>query len=260
MSDVSSEHVEPPRHFPARRPDAAWGPVAALFVTILSFFGAQSLALMTLLAITGIGQLNEEWLTETSGQFYFVLLSDGLILLAVWGFLRHRRAKISQLGLARRPSWLDTGYAILGYLVYFLLFLAIATIAGALTGINLEQEQELGFDAILGSKEKLMALASLVILPPLVEEIVFRGFVFGGLRKKLRFMWATLITSLLFAGPHLLASSEGLLWVAGLDTLALSFVLCYLREKTGALWAPMAVHAIKNTIAFVLLLSGVAAL
>jgi hypothetical protein len=105
-----------------------------------------------------------------------------------------------------------------------------------------------------------MAFVSLVLLPPIVEEIVFRGFVFTGLRKKMKFTAATIITSLLFAGPHLLASSEGLLWVAGVDTLVLSFVLCYLRERTGALWAPMAVHGLKNALAFVLLLSGVAAL
>jgi len=129
-----------------------------------------------------------------------------------------------------------------------------------LTQINLGQKQELGFDQLFTSGQKLLALVSLVVLPPIIEETVFRGFLFSGLRKKCNFIVAALVTSVLFASLHLLASSQGPLWIAGLDTFVLSLVLCYLREKTGALWAPMMLHALKNVIAFTILLSSVAVL
>jgi len=67
-------------------------------------------------------------------------------------------------------------------------------------------------------------------------------------------LWATLVTSLLFAVPHLLeGGSGGLLYVAGLDTFILSLFLVYLREKTGGLWSSMILHAIKNGTAFMVL-------
>ena len=122
--------------------------------------------------------------------------------------------------------------------------------------LDTSQQQQLGFDSVKSTPELVVTFISLVILPPIVEEIVFRGFVFPGLRTRFKFVRAALITGLLFAVPHLFASSEGLLWVAGIDTLLLSFVLCYLREKTGALWAPIALHGFKNAVAFVVLFSG----
>lgn len=254
MSNASSEIDQPKSGFRRRGAQVSWGPAAAIIVTVLTFLGAQLFAAVIVAGF--LGNDNPDWLEDISGQFYFVLLSDGLILLALWAFLKRRRAAISQLGFARRPIWRDIGLAVLGYLAYFGLLIAAFSIVGNLTDIDLDQKQELGFDNLLSSSDKLMALISLVLLPPIVEEVVFRGFVYGGLRKKINFWWATIITSLLFAGPHLLASSEGLLWVAGIDTLILSFVLCYLRETTGALWAPMIVHAVKNSVAFVFLLVG----
>ena len=63
----------------------------------------------------------------------------------------------------------------------------------------------------------------------------------------------TLVTSVIFGALHTLTGKDGLLWIAAIDTFALSLVLCYLREKTGNLYASMGVHAIKNGIAFLAL-------
>jgi membrane protease YdiL (CAAX protease family) len=119
--------------------------------------------------------------------------------------------------------------------------------------VDLDQKQELGFDHLKGNIEYVMAFVSLVIIPPFVEEAIFRGFLYTGLRKKLPFIYAALATSLLFAVPHLLESSSGPLWIAGIDTFLMSLVLCHLREKTGALWAGMLIHFLKNGIAFIAL-------
>lgn len=263
MSNDSSKQTDSHSDFPAKGPQVPWGPVSAILVYVLTFFGVQFLIALIVIAVFKIFGLSGgagEWFTTIQGQFVFVLASDAFILLSIGLFLRHRRGNFGQLGLGRRPLWRDAKYALIGYVVYYFLGILLVLLMDALTQINLNQRQELGFDNLFGSTEKIIALISLVILPPIVEEIVFRGFVYTGLRKKLKFVWATLITSLMFASLHLMGSSDGLLWVAGIDTLALSFILCYLREKTGALWAPMAVHAFKNSIAFVLLLSGVVAL
>jgi membrane protease YdiL (CAAX protease family) len=90
----------------------------------------------------------------------------------------------------------------------------------------------------------------LVVLPPIAEEILFRGFIYSSLRPKMNKIVAALITSILFALPHLFESSNGLLWVAGCDTFILSMVLVYVREKTDKLWASMLIHGLKNFVAF----------
>jgi len=255
MSDVSSDHG---RQFPARWPGVAWGPTAAVIVTVAALVGSQIVAgLIVLLVHNGA---RDGWLMSIAGQFYFVVATDILLLLTIWVFLQSRRAGWAQLGWGRQPVWRDVGAALLAYVTYFGVFFMLTILASTLTQINLGQKQELGFDQLFTSGQKLLALVSLVVLPPIIEETVFRGFLFSGLRKKCNFIVAALVTSVLFASLHLLASSQGPLWIAGLDTFVLSLVLCYLREKTGALWAPMMLHALKNVIAFTILLSSVAVL
>lgn len=257
MSDASSKDKEEQS---PKRPSARvrWSPVIAILYTSFLYFGSQFFAGLVLAALVVLTGRTIE--SEIAGQFYFVVLSDAVMVLLLWWFLRAQDSGWNQIGLGRRPIPKDIGYALVAYVAYFGLLVAVLTVIGPLTGIDLEQKQELGFESLYSQTEKLMGFIALVVLAPIVEEVVFRGFLFTSLRKKMTFFWATLVTSLLFASPHLLATSEGLLWVAGVDTLVLSFALCYLREKTGALWAPIIVHAIKNGIAYMILLSSVAVL
>lgn len=199
-------------------------------------------------------QYMDYWLQNSvASQFWYVLFNELIAVALLWGFIRLRRyTQVRQtLGLLR-PQLKDVGYMLAGAVAYLILFLTVASLASSFTSINLEQEQDVGFQAVVGAKELLMAFVSLALLPPLVEELLFRGFLFGGLRRTLRFGITALITSVLFALPHLLGGrvGEGLLWVAGLDTFILSLVLCYLREKTGRLWAGVGLHALKNGLAF----------
>jgi membrane protease YdiL (CAAX protease family) len=253
MSDASSEPTKPARqHLP-------WGPLAAITVTAISYIGAQFAAALALGLLFGVFGQQSDIFDTIFGQFTFVVVTDALILATLWLFVRRRHASFRLLGLMRRPHWGDVGSAILAYLAYFGILIVVMALARLFLPIDVDQEQELGFENLVSTPQKLMALVSLVLLPPIVEEIVFRGFLYTGLRKRLPFVEATIITSLLFAAPHLLASSDGLLWVAGIDTLLLSVILCHLREKTGALWAPMMVHGLKNGVAFIMLLSSFAA-
>ncbi|HJQ08943.1 MAG TPA: CPBP family intramembrane glutamic endopeptidase [Candidatus Saccharimonadales bacterium] len=247
MSDDSSKVVE----------KGVWGPFSAIGLTFLAFAGAQLFAVFLAGLWPALNGWPSEranaWLDSIGTQFVFVLVSEALIMGVLWLFMRRRHISWRSLGYNRRPQWRDLAYATLGFAVYFVLLIIVSNAVGSLTGIDLDQKQELGFDNVFTDTQRLMAFISLVVLPPVVEETLFRGFLFGGLRRRLPFWWATLLTSILFAAPHLLASSEGLLWVAGLDTFILSLFLCYIREKTGSLWACIGLHAIKNGFAFMLL-------
>lgn len=233
-----------------------WGPVAAVIVTIATYFGAQIIAGMIIAIYPLLNMWSYErtakWLeSSTVGQFVFVAIVESLTLWMIWIFLKSRKAKISDIGL-KKPRSRDVGYALLGFGMYFVLYIIVVQVASRLfPSLDVEQKQELGFNTATSGKMLWLVFVSLVILPPVTEEIVVRGFLYTGLRSKLRIVNAAIITSILFAAAHLqFGSGNALLWVAGLDTLILSFVLIYLREKTDSLWPCIGVHMIKNGLAF----------
>jgi membrane protease YdiL (CAAX protease family) len=234
-----------------------WGPVAAVLVVVVSFIFGQLISSVVISLYPHLHHWNatrsDEWLRHNIGaQFGYVLLSEILTVGAVALFLRWRRAPLRALGLVR-PKLRDAAYALIGVLVYFGLYAVAIAALNSVVHINMNQQQDIGFQDVSGAAALTLTFASLVILPPLVEETIFRGFLFSGLRRY-GFALALLVTSALFALPHLLETSDGkLLWIAGIDTFVLSVVLCYLRERTGRLWAGIGVHALKNGVAFLTL-------
>jgi len=82
----------------------------------------------------------------------------------------------------------------------------------------------------------LVALA--VVAAPIFEEFIFRGLVFGGLRRSLGLWPAVLASSAIFAIVH---PPIAVMPVFGLGVCA---ALAY--ERTGFLLAPMLVHAVYN--------------
>ncbi|HKU18287.1 MAG TPA: type II CAAX endopeptidase family protein [Candidatus Saccharimonadales bacterium] len=241
-----------------KKPTVTWGPVAAIIVTLLSFLLAQLAAGLALAAgpkLLGWSRAHsDDWLTSVAGQFLFVLLAESLTLGIVWWYaVRRKRATLAALGFQRAVRWRDVAYMAVGFVVYLAVVAVVTSWASSQFHIDLNQKQELGFDTVIGTWERLLTFISLVVLPPVVEEIMFRGFLFGGLRRRLSFPIVTLLVSVIFASLHLLEGAGGLLWVAGIDTFVLSLVLCYVREKTSNLWAGIGIHMLKNGIAFLYL-------
>ncbi len=196
----------------------------------------------------------QSWLKTAAGQFVFILLIESTVLLIVWMLLRAKNVNFRFIGLAR-PRLKDLGYAVAGFGVYFLLYLVITIIVKAIfPDINFGQNQKIGFESAQQGWELVLVFISLVVLPPIVEEILARGFLYTGLKTKLSLWPSVVITSVMFALAHLqFGSGAPLLWVAAVDTFSLSLVLIYLREKTGNLGASIFLHMLKNGIAFVLL-------
>jgi uncharacterized protein len=237
-----------------------WHPLLGLAYTLLVFFGSQIGAAILLvlgsevyLRATGQAVPAAEKLLEmtASTQFIYILMAEAIAVGATLGFVRAYRAQLSVIGL-RRPRFSDIGYGLLIAPLYFVLYLAVAAaLSQVIPGLNLDQKQEIGFDDVEGKLQLAMAFVSLVILPPIAEEIMMRGFLYSSLKKWLRIFWAVILTSLIFAIAHLpTGGSGGPLYIAAIDTFILSLFLIYLREKTGGIWASMVLHALKNGVAF----------
>jgi len=120
--------------------------------------------------------------------------------------------------------------------------------------ISMGDNQEIVED-ILNQFPLLMAFAT-VVLAPIWEEIFFTGFIFGGLRRKNRFL-AYGVTSILFGLLHtvfaFIFNFSPTLFLVTLMYVPLSIVCCYVYEKTDSLWSAIALHAFSNFTAVMLL-------
>jgi membrane protease YdiL (CAAX protease family) len=83
---------------------------------------------------------------------------------------------------------------------------------------------------------------------PLVEEVIFRGLLYSGLRQKFEWLPSALISSAIFAAIHFDP------WQF-LGLFGLGFAFAWVREKTGSLSAPIILHAANNSFAVLMFMS-----
>lgn len=107
-----------------------------------------------------------------------------------------------------------------------------------------------------GNEITFWGLFNGVIVPPINEEILMRGFILTKLREVTTFWKANIITSLLFVAIHwpgwkLIFDNE-LSWMlqSSVTVFILSIALGYLVKKTNSLWPSIILHAANNFISF----------
>lgn len=92
-------------------------------------------------------------------------------------------------------------------------------------------------------RERLLVLAIAAIAAPVTEELLFRGCLYGYLRQSTGRVAGIAISSVVFALIHAHPAT-----MPALAIFAVGLALLY--EFTGTLWAPIAVHALFNTLNF----------
>jgi membrane protease YdiL (CAAX protease family) len=243
-----------------RQPFAGWkAAVSALGATGLIYVVAPLVAavmvvIVPLLQGQPAGKV-ESWLANSViAQFFYILLAETATIAAILGLLKLFRWNWRSIGLSK-PRWYHPLLGIAAVVPYFIFYLAMAKAVSALVpGFDVNQKQEIGFDTVQGTTQLVLTFISLVILPPLAEEITMRGFLYTGLRKWLPRILAALVVSALFGAAHLSqGGAAGPLWIGALDTCILSLILIALRELTGNLWAGISLHMTKNFVAFLAL-------
>lgn len=91
------------------------------------------------------------------------------------------------------------------------------------------------------SQHPFLFLLALVIVAPVFEEIVFRGYLISGWLHKIGF-WPTLLSSsLIFALCHIQYGWTGLLYI-----FLLGLALAVIRIRTGSIYPGIALHAVTN--------------
>lgn len=220
-------------------------------LVIYGFFVAQVIVALLLGTLVQAGVMTNESLQSATVQFNASLAAYSfalVIILGIFTAIRNSAQDLAKiLAIGKRPKISMLMYLVVGYGVYFLLSIVFLLIAqSVIPGFSVDQEQNVGFDQLGSRFEYVMAFIALVVLAPIVEEVIFRGFLFTQVRKNLHFWWTALIVSIVFGLIHLQ-------WNVGVDVFALSLVLCYIREKTGTIWAGIGIHMLKNLLAYTIL-------
>ena len=122
-----------------------------------------------------------------------------------------------------------------------------AGVAAAIAGIGymvLISHLDLFSDSLLAAGKHTFAAPWLILLAvvaaPLCEEFIFRGLIFGGLRRSMGLLPSMLMSAAVFAIVHPPVSM--------LPVFVLGLATAFVYDRTRALLAPVLVHAIYNGV------------
>ncbi|MDO4750201.1 MAG: type II CAAX endopeptidase family protein [Eubacteriales bacterium] len=92
-----------------------------------------------------------------------------------------------------------------------------------------------------------------IYIAPLLEETLFRGVLFGGLRQRSRTV-AYVVTVILFSLYHVwqyaIAWMDVSMLLFAVQYVPVSFALCWSYERGGTLWSPIFLHMLINSLSF----------
>lgn len=100
-----------------------------------------------------------------------------------------------------------------------------------------QQEIVLNFKSTLLEDKRI--LLDVLVIAPIVEEIIFRGYLYRLLKSKIPIAFSMIISSTLFAIIHFNILSYTLLFV-------LSIFLTYIYERNGSIVCPIIIHFLFN--------------
>lgn len=208
--------------------------IIALIINEVLFWALSQLGVMQ--------QLTSNMLTIIESTAYYVILLA--VLVGVPWIVLKRKSNLELLGVQRSLRWVDIGLALSGTVLYFVVVYAVMTAVSALfPQIDQNQVQETGITMPYGY-ERVLVFLLFVVAAPIAEELIFRGYLQGVLRKNgVSAILAIIIVNVLFGAAH------GQ-WNVGISVGILGVLMSIGREITGAIWPGVLMHMIKNGIAF----------
>jgi membrane protease YdiL (CAAX protease family) len=135
-------------------------------------------------------------------------------------------------------------------------FVATTLVAALLSEIGLRPNQIEQYSFVLSEGPFAFALLLLfgAIVAPFVEELFFRGFLFGMYKRRQPRWVAYVASSIPFTLLHAEPTRMDLSQIAGLSVgiLMLALLLAWVYDHTGSLYPGMLAHAVNNATGLIL--------
>jgi membrane protease YdiL (CAAX protease family) len=216
-----------PTSLPTRSIDLLDG-LAALFV----FFQLQ---ILTQILFMSFSKYFRAGLTNTIFLSYliaaFLTAGGALLILKLQGVKISESLKIFSKGKTLESLLLGTAAGLTAGVMGILYLKEL----GTLHLIKTISKQVIAFHA-----SPLNILLMVSVAAPLFEEVLFRGLIYNGLKKKLPIFASMIISSLIFAMIHPAASV--------IPVFILGMAAAWSYEKSGGLATPMIAHSLYNAV------------
>jgi len=221
---------------------AAWIVLPIIIVLLLGAIGPSLPAAKEL--------LNNLVSGNVYANFGLVLIDAVAALLLVRHYLTKYHKRWSDVGWRGFNIWKTL---ILLLVIFGVFIIAVAVVFALVTwlvpGFNATQTQSNDFTGAAAAQHRSVSLLALVIIPPIIEETVFRGFIFPALAKRWGLLIGAVLTSLLFGIAHLQAN-------VSIYTFILSLLLCFMYWRLKSIIPGIALHMLNNYLAYIALTGG----
>ncbi|MFB7253674.1 CPBP family intramembrane glutamic endopeptidase [Streptomyces nojiriensis] len=217
-------------------------------------------AVAATVAVLGAANVALNRLTGLWGLVTAVVVSGLLLGVLSWAGGTLADAGLARDTLARGARWAAVLIGLVG----------VVYLAGALIPATRGLFEDRRYEAMDGGEVLLRVFVLVPVGTVLVEEVAFRGVLYGLVYRVRGALWATAVSSLLFGLWHVLPSlhlatakpavnsvvgDSGLgavLAVLGavLFTTAAGVLFCELRRRSGSLLAPMGLHWAVNAFGY----------
>lgn len=181
-----------------------------------------------------------------------LLISAGFeflfVAIALWFVIFRRRGSFASLGFVRPRFNHWVALAVFAWLIGLAASFAWVMAVDRLGWEFLRPSDSAG--RLVNSDIELWLTFLVVgVVAPFTEEIFFRGFALGGLRRSFGLIAGVVLSSVLFALFHI----DPTIFV---PTFIFGIVLAWVYVQTGSIWPPMFAHALNNSAALAVAASG----
>jgi membrane protease YdiL (CAAX protease family) len=257
MSDQPLALVNADHQTALSRPDTDnphWGLIGGVCIWLLSFSLPQVVPVPYLLIARSAGKVviptpDDLSTGNLDGRFIIISLVSTLIihiimLAACWAVVTH---------FGRLPFFATLGWHWGGMPIWMRVLLVVGVMGTVIIIQNflprvLPDTQITPFAHILKSSQiaKYLVAGVAVLTAPFVEELIYRGMFYAGLRSRLPESVSILVVTLVFAIVHIQQYWGA--WSALIGLTTLSFFMTVIRAKTKSLLPCVVIHQINNTI------------
>ncbi len=223
-----------------------WG-YADMAMAIAVVVGSVIIVLIPMVIIIGViggGALDDDDGEVRAVGIAVSFLLEGLLLVAAALFsVGKYKLSWSSLGLRlpkRGGYWFPLP-------LFFAALVVLGLYAAIVDALGIDPEGNVPEDAFDSTAGIVFLGVLSLALAPFMEEVFFRGFLFGGLRGRLGLLGAAFASGLLFALPHY-AGVGSLSLIPAIGIIGMLFAWGY--YYTGSLLAPVVAHFMFNLTSF----------